>query len=231
VEAEVTGNQKREAKNGPPELVVPLLLPTQRLVSIPSIELRDATSGGQPRLRTAVRVGVRGGTLLVRFDGRDDGTVATLRHRDGALWTEDVYEVFLTPLDPPVVYFEFEINPLGALFDARVESPNLVRATMNVDVSWNLPGLSGVSRVRPRRWSAVVKIPLASLVGGVLPLPPGEGRGEGAASRLTDLWRANFYRVDRGARDEFSAWAPTGRDPADFHDAAKFGRLRLPEIF
>ena len=50
---------------------------------------------------------------------------------------EDVFEVFLSPSDPPTVYYEFEINPLGALFDARIESPEGRRETMRVDVSWN----------------------------------------------------------------------------------------------
>lgn len=160
-------------------------------------------------------MGVRGGFLVVRFDGRDQGTVATLTHRDDSLWTEDVYEVFVTPVDPPVFYFEFEINPLGALFDARVTSPDLVRRTMNVDVAWNLAGLSGRSRVRPARWSAVLKVPIAPMLEGMAP------RRE---------WRANFYRVDRGTRDEFSAWSPIGKDPADFHEARRFGRLRLPQL-
>jgi hypothetical protein len=157
---------------------------------------------------------MRDGTLLVRFDGRDDGVVATLRHRDDALWTEDVYEVFLAPIDPPVVYFEFEINPLGALFDARVRSPDLVRATMNADVAWNLPGLRGASRVRPGRWTATLKIPIAPLL---------EGRSN------PRLWRANFYRVDRGAKDEFSAWSSGATEPPDFHEASRFGRLNLPD--
>ena len=182
-------------------------------MSIPAVELRDASTGAAPRLRTRVRLGVRGGELLVRFDGRDDGVIATLRGRDESLWTEDVYEVFVTPLDPPTLYFEFEINPLGALFDARVTSPDLVRATMNVDVAWNLPGLRGTSRVRTNRWTAVLRIPLSPLLEGAL--SPRE-------------WRANFYRVDRGREDEFSAWSPIGRSPADFHEARRFGRLRLP---
>lgn len=190
-----------------------MLGPTDRLVSIRSIELRDAVTGGPPRLRTAVRVGFRDGALLVRFDGRDDGTVATLRRRDEPLWTEDVYEVFVTPVDPPVVYFEFEVNPLGTLFDARVTSPDLVRATMGVDVGWNLAGLRASSRVRSGRWSAVLTIPIAPLL-------------EDSFARRD--WRANFYRVDRGERDEFSAWSPTGKLPADFHEAGRFGRLRLP---
>ena len=166
-----------------------------------------------------MRVGVRDGALLVRFDGRDDGTVATLTRRDDPLWTEDVYEVFLAPVDPPTLYFEFEVNPLGALFDARVESPDLVRRTMRADSSWNLRGLSGKSRVRPGRWSAVLKIPLTGL-------PDEAGIGAPPPCR----WRANFFRIDRGNRDEFSSWSPTRTDPADFHAAARFGILELPGV-
>jgi hypothetical protein len=148
----------------------------------------------------------------VRFDGRNEGTVAKLRGRDEPLWTEDVYEVFLSPFDPPATYFEFEVNPLGALFDARVESPDLVRGTMRVDASWNLPRFSGRSRMRPGRWSALVTIPLAPL----------------APAGIPHTWRANFFRIDRGATDEFSAWSPTLGDPPDFHAPAKFGFLDLP---
>lgn len=191
---------------------MPLLGPTDRLVAIPPVNLRDAATGAPPRLRTAVRVGFRHGSLVVRFDGRDDGVVASLRRRDEPLWTEDVYEVFVTPFDPPVVYFEFEVNPLGALFDARVESPGLARATMKADVGWDLPGLRGTSRVQPGRWSATLTIPLATLVPGSLPRS----------------WRANFCRIDRGGTDEYSAWARTGADPVDFHVAARFGVILLP---
>lgn len=185
-------------------------------MSLPPISLRDAITGATPRLRTSVRAGFRDGRLVVRFDGRDDGMVATLTRRDDPLWTEDVFEVFLTPHDPPMVYFEFEINPLGALFDARVESPDLERETMRADPAWNLRGLSGRSRLRPGRWSAVLEIPLAPLLEGS---PP------------ATVWRANFFRVDRGGggggRDEFSAWSPTGKDPADFHAPVRFGSLGL----
>ena len=44
-------------------------------------------------------------------------------------------------------------------------------------------------------------------------------------------WRANFYRVDRGAPsgagDEFSAWSPILKQPADFHETERFGVLRF----
>ena len=50
--------------------------------------------------------------------------------------------MFLATEDPPRVYYEFEVNPLGALFDARVDIPRAdARATMRVDATWNCPGL------------------------------------------------------------------------------------------
>jgi Carbohydrate-binding family 9 len=200
-----------------PELAVASLASTDRLVSLPALKLVDARTGQPPRLATALRIGRRGDALCVRFDARDDGTgvVATHRERDAPLWEEDVCEVFLAPEeDSPRRYFEFEVNPLGTLFDARVDSPELARASMRVDTSWDCPGLSARVTVRPGRWSAALTIPLAALCDGPIPA----------------IWRANFYRIDRGASeqpDEFSAWSPTLADPADFHVPERFGILRL----
>ncbi|MFY9551191.1 MAG: carbohydrate-binding family 9-like protein [Thermoanaerobaculia bacterium] len=195
-----------------PTLDVPLLSPTDRLVSLPPLRLSDARTGAAPRLSTAVRVGLRGQALCVRFDARDDGVVATHTERDAPLWTGDVCEVFLAPEEPARVYYELEVNPLGALFDARVESPELSRATMRVETAWDCRGLSGRVSRRPGRWSALLTIPLGSLCAGE---PP-------------PCWRANFYRIDRGARDEYSAWSPTFADPPDFHLPERFGILRMP---
>ena len=196
----------------PPELEVPRLSPTDRLVALPALCLVDARTGEPPRLRTALRIGRRGDVLCVRFDGRDEGVVATHTRRDAPIWEEDVFEVFLSPGEGPApLYYEFEVNPLGTLFDARVESPDLGRATMRVETAWDCPGFSARVTRGPERWSASLRIPLAELASG--PIPP--------------RWRANFYRIDRGGRDEFSAWSPTLADPADFHVPECFGTLRF----
>lgn len=195
---------------GLPRMEVTTLGPTDRLVGLPAVHLSDAMTGCPPRLPTAVRAGTRGGALLIRFDGRDRGVVATLTGRDDPLWKEDVFEVFLSPEDPPRVYYEFEVNPLGALFDARIESPEGRRETMRADVSWNCPGFSARVSGREGRWSALLTIPLATMA-------PGGAR----------RWRANFYRVDRGTPDEYSAWSPTGAEPPDFHRPERFGFLEL----
>jgi len=195
-----------------PVLDVPRLSPTERLVSLPALRLIDSATGTAPRLSTSLRVGLRGEALCVRFDARDDGVVATLTERDAPLWTEDVVEVFLSSEEPARVYYEFEVNPLGALFDARIESPDLSRATMQPDVGWDCAGFSAKVTRRADRWSAALTIPLRPLCGGAIP----------------ERWRANFYRIDRSARDEFTAWSPTLASPPDFHVPERFGILRLP---
>jgi hypothetical protein len=195
-----------------PELVVPSLGPTDRLVELTPVFLRDARTGAAPRLKTAVRLGLRGRALCVRFDGRDDGGVASLTKRDDPLWQEDVFEIFLSPADPPRLYYEFEVNLLGTLFDARVSSPDLSRATMRAETAWDCEGLVASVTRGPGRWSASLRIPLGELCVGA---PP-------------PVWRANFFRIDRGTVDEHSAWSPTWADPPDFHVPELFGVLQLP---
>lgn len=182
-------------------------------MSIRPTALVRATDGGTPRLATALRVAHRAGDLLVRFDGRDDGWVATKTRRDDALWEEDVFEVFLAADDPPHFYWEFEVNPLGTMFDAAIQSPRLFRPTICVDVAWDCPGFRATVKTSQRSWSARMRIPLGAL----------------AAGPVSRTWRANFFRVDRGPVDELSAWSPILSDPIDFHDARRFGTLVLDD--
>jgi hypothetical protein len=103
-----------------------------------------------------------------------------------------------------------------------IESPDGVRATMRVDRDWNCEGLTAaVRKVIETDGSAtidtVVRVPFASL-GYSTPI-------------AGESWRANFFRIDRHPThgDEYSAWQPTHRSPADFHVSAAFGTLRFEE--
>lgn len=169
--------------------------------------LRRATDGGAPRETAAVIAYHDGATLTVVFDCDDAELVATMYGHDEPLWREDVVEVFLE-VDAGA-YFEIEVNPLGTTFDARIESPAGIRATMVVDLDWTCQGLFAAVRRRPGRSEYVLRIPFAAIGGKPA--------------------RANFFRVDRSAThgDEYSAWSPTMKDPADFHVAAAFGALEL----
>lgn len=183
------------------------------------VRLRRSTDGSTPRLATSVAAYYDAEQLSILFCGSDDHVQAAYRKHDDPLYEEDVVEVFLAP-ERLTEYFEIEVNPVGTTFDARIESPDGVRATMRGDRSWNCRGLfAGVRTViesgGEMTVDTIIRIPFAAL---------GRPRPEAG-----ETWRANFFRIDRHpmAGDEYSAWQPTMRMPADFHVPAAFGKLRF----
>ncbi len=180
------------------------------------VDLRRATDGTPPRLGTSLVVWNDGQSLCALFSMVDDAIVATMHEHDAPLYQEDVVELFLAPREL-TEYFEIEVSPLGTVFDARIESPDGVRTTMRTDVGWTCEGLFAavkkVWRGEAITVETLVKVPFAAL--GAAPPEPGS------------TWRANFFRIDRGSGDEYSAWQPTLRQPADFHVAAAFGTLQF----
>jgi hypothetical protein len=178
------------------------------------VALKRATDGGAPRLATSIAAYYDDDFFTVLFDCDDDDVVATYLDHDAPLWQEDVVEIFIAPegLTP---YFEIEVNPLGTTFDARIDSPDGVRATMTTDLAWTCDGLfAALRRDDGKRMQIVIRIPFAALP-------------------KSDEWRANFFRIDRsadrsfGEGDDFSAWQPTMKTPPDFHVTAAFGALRF----
>ena len=170
--------------------------------------LLRATDGGAPRLATSVAAYFDDDFLTIVFRTDDDEVVATMYGHDQPLWQEDVVEAFLAP-PGGTSYFELEVNPLGTTFDARIESPDGVRTTMRADLSWDCEGMFTAIRRNGLVADYVLRVPFA-VIGG----RPA---------------RANFFRVDRSAAhgDEYSAWSPTMKSPADFHVVAAFGDLRF----
>ena len=176
------------------------------------LELVRTIDGNAPRLRTTVVAYADSQCLNLLYLAHDDDVVATYLGHDEPLYQEDVVEVFLAPGDIRT-YYEIEVNPLGTTFDARIDSPDGVRATMKNDLSWTCEELFAAIRKTDAIWETIVRIPFTSL-GAPRPAPGQE-------------WRGNFFRVDRSkARgDEYTAWSPTMKNPADFHVAAAFGRI------
>ena len=183
------------------------------------VPLRRATDGHSPRLATSLGLYWDDEFLTALFSGCDDRVVATHLEHDAPLYEEDVVEAFLAPRRPSE-YFEIEVNPRGTVFDARIESPDGVRSTMKAELGWDAPGLFTAicSLRRPNEltdFDIVLRLPFRDLR---VP-PPQNG----------EMWKANFFRVDRHAElgDEYSAWQPTMKNPADFHVTAAFGTLRF----
>lgn len=174
--------------------------------------LRRATDGGEPRLATTIAAYHDGIAVTFLFSGVDDGIIATHLEHDAPLWQEDVVEVFLAPPSSGTRYFEIEVNPLGTTFDAIIDSPDGVRATMRTDLAWMCDGIFAAVRTTPASLDVALRIPFASV----------------GASAGGD-WRGNFFRIDRSHEhgDEFTAWHPTMKTPPDFHVPAAFGHLQF----
>jgi alpha-galactosidase len=183
------------------------------------VRLRRAVDGAPPRLATRVAAWFDAHYLTLLFSAADDHLEANLLAHDAPLYEQDVVEVFFAP-EELTRYFELEVSPRGTVFDARVVSPDGNRTTMQVDRGWNCEGLIAAVRVVTESNGAMsvdtlLRVPFASIGRST----PHDG----------ERWRANFFRVDRHPRhgDEFSAWQPTMRIPADFHVPAAFGTLRF----
>jgi hypothetical protein len=185
--------------------------------SLPPFILADGS--GPAGQQTTARVCYDTQALYVRFDCDDRDIWGTCTKRDDPIYDEEVVEVFLTSGEAdPVRYYEFEISPNGVLLDARIHNPTSQRAELEVDTSWNCPGIRWQAGCNDaaNHWWAVLAIPWGAVA------PPGD---------LPTIWRANFYRIERprDAGPEFSCWSPTMTDPADFHKPAYFGTLILAE--
>jgi len=172
-----------------------------------------ATDGSVPRLPTSLAAMWDDEALTLVFSGTDDLVVATHREHDAPLYQEDVVEAFLSPAGGSE-YFELEVNPLGTIFDARIVSLDGVRPTMQTDISWTCERLFAAVRRVDGSFDTVMRIPFASLKRET----PREG----------EEWRGNFFRIDRHPQgDEYSAWCPTRKTPADFHVVVSFGVIRF----
>ena len=181
-----------------------------------TVALRKSTDGTAPRLSTKVAAYFDDDYLNVVFSANDDHIVATMYGHDEPLYEEDVVEIFLAPRDRHE-YFEIEVSPAGTTFDARIESPDFSRETMRTDLGWDCDGLIAALRKMTDGTSITIdtllRIPFACF--------------ETTAPKDGEMWSVNFFRVDRHPQrgDEYSAWSPTMKQPADFHVPRAFGRL------
>jgi hypothetical protein len=183
------------------------------------VRLRSAVDGAAPRLSTSVAVWYDEDYLSLLFSASDDHVLATMTGHDDPLWREDVVEVFLAP-ESRQRYFEIEVSPRGTVFDARIESPDGIRATMKTDLAWTCEGLftavrNALESDGTRTIDTLIRIPFFALERSM----PGDG----------ESWSANLYRIDRNpsSGDEFSAWQPTLKTPPDFHVPSAFGTFRF----
>lgn len=172
-----------------------------------------ASGAGIAKHQTQVKAVWTETALHIAFWCEDPEPWATMTLRDESLYEEEVVELFLAPNGDHTRYFEFEINPLGALFDAEIRWHH--QGSIEVRREWDCRGLAGTAVIEAGHgWRAQLTIPFAGLQ---------------ARPAAGETWAANFYRIERRPVREFSSWSPLFTDPPEYHSPERFGRLMFTE--
>jgi hypothetical protein len=188
-----------------------------------------------PRFRTRTKLLWDDDFLYVGAHLEEPHVWATMSERNTMLFQENNFEVFLDPDGDGENYYEFEINPLGTIWELTLPKP-YSRGGVAIDPT-NLPGLRTAVHVdgtlndpadTDRGWSVEIALPWAALasynVGRAT--PPAEG----------DEWRMNLMRVEwpyevvdgayrKGVGENHWVWSP--QYVVDIHKPEHWGVLEF----
>ncbi|WP_414617400.1 carbohydrate-binding family 9-like protein [Dyadobacter sp. 32] len=154
------------------------------------------------------------------YNCADQKLTATITEDFGALFTEDVVEVFLWPDTDVPIYLEYEVSPLN--YELPILVPNIkgraqgwkpwhYNDTNKVRHATSVQGGEKKSMSAITGWMAEFFIPFALMnpIASKMPLPGTK-------------WRGNFYRIDYDVPTTYYSWKQTN---GSFHDYQKFGTL------
>lgn len=117
----------------------------------------------------------------------------TLTERDAVIFHDNDFEIFIDPDGDTHNYFEFEINPLGTMWDLFLPRP--YRDGTRAINSWNMTDFQSAVHVdgelnnpegEDRGWTVEVALPMSTLR---------RGATGNRAPQPGDQWRVNFSRV------------------------------------
>ena len=185
----------------------------------PTIALREALHGGEPRQQTVSRLLWDDVYLYASWVCEDRDIWGTMTQRGDYIYNEEVVELFLDADGDGIGYVEIEVSPRNTVLDLFMLNRNDRWKQL---WSWRSEELQTAVKVEGDptrrgtadcRWTVEMAVPLADLM-TASHIPPQPG----------DVWLGNLYRIDRAEDgDEFSAWSPVYRDT--FHTPGRFGRL------
>ncbi|MFH1477331.1 MAG: sugar-binding protein [Verrucomicrobiota bacterium] len=127
---------------------------------------------------------------------------AAITNRDGEVYADDSAVILLDPANTGKQVFDFTVNALGTIADARCPGPNLWETR---DANWN-SGAHAKGNIGEDLWTVEMAIPFADL---------------GGAPKAGDVWQTCFGRLAK-ARKETTSWNPSNRG---FHDPIQLGSL------
>ncbi len=128
--------------------------------------------------------------------------VADITERDAEVFQDDSMFILLDPSDTGKSLYDFSVNALGTLADARCPGPDLWETR---DTNWN-SGAEAKGNIGDGVWTVEMAIPFADL---------GDTPQEG------DRWQVGLGRLAK-ARKETTSWNPSA---SGFHDPIQLGTL------
>ncbi len=183
------------------------------------------STGNAPAPATRAKLLYSATGIYALFQCDDERLTASIREDFGALYTEDVVELFLWPDQSVPIYFEYELSPLN--YELPILVPNVNGKFMGwrpwhytgdqtVKHATSVQGGEKASRDRVSNapitgWTAEFFIPFR-LLSPLVQAPPVKGT----------QWRGNLYRLDYDRGMAAWSWQKTNNN---FHEFKKFGTL------
>jgi hypothetical protein len=148
-----------------------------------------------PRFRTRARIAWDEQYLYVAAELEEPHVWAAMTEHDQIIWHEKNFEVFVDPDGDEELYFEYEINALGTVFDLVLVRTYIAGgpalhewdwkgARFGIQVDGTLNDPSDIDR----GWTVELALPWT-------PMAPGLGEGGRIPPQPGDTWRINFSRV------------------------------------
>jgi len=158
---------------------------------------------------------------------KDEHIWATLQQRDTVLYLNDVFELFIDPDGDRLNYYEIEINPLGTIWDLKLDKTYNEGGQANSN--WNISAIKKAIAIKgtlnknddkDEAWRVELAIPWQAFE---------EGKAQNG-----DTWRVNMTRGDWDEKNSKGVyikseqlknmwtWSPLGK-PSHFHQPEKWG--------
>jgi hypothetical protein len=182
---------------------------------VPTGELAEVESGKRPFLHTEFQLfrDDAAAAFYLKLTAEDDEVHSTYRLQDETLYTQDVFEIFISDTGRLDRYREIEVSPFDVTFTGDIVFQK--DGARVLDMDWDLPGFVTVTRHfrKEHRTLSIWRLPYAGFAA-----PPEPGKP----------WRFNVFRVDHSRRgEELQAWQPTGA--RNFHVPERFAWLDFTE--
>ena len=193
----------------------------------PEALMHEAFTGDAIPKTTTVRLLWDDTYLYIGLYGEDDDAWATYDEDDANLWEEEAFETFIDPEKRGHTYYEINVNPLGRVVDLFIANTGNASDTPEFRSlrEWDAEGLKHAVHVEgsPRKgtrdawWSAEIAVPFTEL-----------WIAERTPPRVGDVWRMNFFRIERGATDDTKDdWRASFSNTKGqgFHAPRRFGKV------